>query len=138
MEGRLRSAVRLVGPALAAVVTAAAAAASVASCSSSSAAPGPDDAGCPNDLPASCPSPTPSYQGGVSQILAAKCLTCHGAGGFAQSSRDLSSYDRIYTSRGVMLNQVYECLMPLADGGQLTPEERASLLGWLVCDAPNN
>ena len=40
--------------------------------------------------------------------------------------------------RGPMLNQVYACNMPPDDAGQPTPEERAILLGWFVCKAPNN
>ena len=38
-----------------------------------------------------------------------------------------------------MLDQVYACAMPPSDAGvTLSLEEREALLGWLVCNAPNN
>jgi hypothetical protein len=93
---------------------------------------------CPNDLPDTCPMPTPSYAGSVSAIITDKCNGCHADGGVGQSTEDFSTYDRIHSRRGPMLNQVYACLMPPPDAGQLTPSERAQLLGWLVCEAPDN
>ncbi|HEX4459884.1 MAG TPA: hypothetical protein VIA18_18030, partial [Polyangia bacterium] len=51
--------------------------------------PGPDggaDAAvsdCPHDLPAACPSPAPSWDGGVEAIIDAKCVPCHQPGGLA-------------------------------------------------------
>jgi hypothetical protein len=113
-------------------------------CTSSSSS-SPTDAGadtapavCPNDLPDNCPTPTPSYATDVKGIIDDKCNGCHANGGVGQSTEDFSTYDRIHSRRGPMLNQVYGCKMPPPDAGQLTADERAKLLGWLVCDAPNN
>ncbi len=113
-------------------------------CSSDKSTPGGGDAGppeagpCPDDLPQSCPSPPPSYAQDVGAIIQSRCNGCHADGGVGQSTEDFSTYDRIHSRRGPMLNQVFSCLMPPPDAGQLTPDERAKLLGWLVCDAPDN
>jgi hypothetical protein len=116
-------------------------------CSSSSDGGAPADGGsdatqeppvCPNDLPGACPSPQPSYTNEVSAIIETKCNGCHADGGVGQSTEDFSTYDRIHGRRGPILNQVFSCQMPPPDAGQLTPAERAALLGWLVCEAPNN
>jgi mono/diheme cytochrome c family protein len=100
-------------------------------CSSSS------PATCPNDLPASCAATPPSYARDVAPIVASKCVVCHGPGG-VESNRDLSTYDHVHTLRSSVLNQVHACAMPPADGEALTAAERATLLGWLVCSAPDN
>lgn len=109
-------------------------------CSSSSDAPsGATDAGaCPQDLPQACPTPPPSFQADVHDIVTRRCGSCHTDGGVAAPSHDFSSYAAIYRQRSAVLNQVYACKMPLPDAGQPTAEERAQLLGWLVCGAPNN
>jgi hypothetical protein len=117
--------------------------AAAAACTTKSGDGGSGDAGaeagaCPNDLPDTCPTPTPSYAGSVSGIITNRCNGCHADGGVGQSTEDFSTYDRIHSHRGPMLNQVYACVMPPPDAGQLTPTERAQLLGWLVCEAPNN
>jgi hypothetical protein len=93
---------------------------------------------CPNDLPDTCPTPTPSYTGSVSAIITSKCNGCHADGGVGQSTEDFSSYDRIHSRRGPILSQVFGCLMPPPDAGPLTATERAQLLGWLACEAPDN
>ena len=116
-------------------------AAASAACTSSSGGGGAADAGtapCPNDLPASCPTPTPSYSATVAAIIQDRCNGCHANGGPGQSTEDFSTYDQIHSRRGPMLTQVYSCLMPPPDAGQPTPAERAALLGWLVCEAPDN
>lgn len=109
----------------------------IASCTASSGAP-TVDAGCPQDLPASCSSPPPSYDAAIAPLVERRCLGCHGPGGVAYPQRDLSSYPELFKRRGVALNQVYGCVMPPLDAGQLTTEERAELLQWFVCNAPNN
>jgi hypothetical protein len=93
---------------------------------------------CPQDLPAACPTPTPSFAGEVDPIIVRRCGGCHLDGGVAQPTRDFTTYDDIFRQRSPILNQVYSCNMPPPDAGQPTPEERAALLGWLVCKAPNN
>lgn len=93
---------------------------------------------CPQDLPATCPTPTPSFAGEVDPIIVRRCGGCHLDGGVAQPTRDFTTYDDIFRQRSPILNQVYSCNMPPPDAGQPTAEERAALLGWLVCKAPNN
>jgi hypothetical protein len=92
---------------------------------------------CPSDLPTACPTPEPSWDGGVQAIIDAKCVVCHQAGGLA-FDKPFTDYANVYGYRGEMLNQVYSCYMPPPDAGQLDPSERQQLLGWFVCGAPNN
>ncbi|MDP9151622.1 MAG: hypothetical protein M3O36_17005 [Myxococcota bacterium] len=96
------------------------------------------DAGCPHDLPATCPSPAPSWMNEVQAIIDRKCNACHGMGGIEQSRFDFSTYAGVHKSFGSLLSNVASCLMPPPDAGSLTPPERQALLGWLVCAAPNN
>ena len=94
---------------------------------------------CPHDLPSACPSPAPSWSADVGGIVASVCGQCHTDGGVEQSSFDFSTYQDVYMERGSMLDQVYACAMPPSDAGvTLSLEEREALLGWLVCNAPNN
>lgn len=103
------------------------------------AAPDADEAGCPQDLPASCPAPPPSYATDVLPVFERRCWMCHSDGGIEDQLHDFSTYDHIFAQKGPILTQVYGCLMPLADGGTpLTADERKAMLGWLVCGAPNN
>jgi mono/diheme cytochrome c family protein len=101
---------------------------------------GAADAGtsCPSDLPASCPSDVASYQAKIRVIIEQRCLACHGPGGVADSKHDLATYDRVYAQRSAILNQAYACQMPPSTEPPLSSMERAALLGWLVCQAPNN
>lgn len=92
---------------------------------------------CPNDLPASCPSPAPAYQADVAPLLAAHCVKCHGPGG-QQASYPLTTWDEVYALRGAVLDRVYACRMPPPGEPALTAAERQKLLGWLVCGAPND
>ncbi len=96
------------------------------------------DAGCPHDLPPSCPSPPPSWANEVQAIVSQRCNACHGAGGIEQSKFDFSTYDGVHRTFGSLLSNVNSCLMPPPDAGALTTVERHALLGWLVCAAPNN
>lgn len=120
-----------------------------AACASDPAAPAPptdggadagaiDGGGCPSDLPAACPTPTPSWAADVAPIVTSRCYPCHAPGGIAAAKHELSSYDRVFAQRSAVLNQVYACAMPPKDAPALTPVERQKLLGWLVCKAPNN
>jgi hypothetical protein len=93
---------------------------------------------CPDDLPAACPSPPPSWSGQVQAIVDQSCGPCHLAGGVEQSVFDFSSYSGVSRSQGSMLVQVNACAMPPADAGPLSAIDRTALLGWLVCKAPEN
>jgi uncharacterized membrane protein len=105
---------------------------------SSGAGEGAGAGACPRDLPEACPEPPPSFGADVQAIVARRCGACHAGGGVAAASHDLSTYAAIYRQRGAVLNQIYACRMPLAEAPQPTPDERAKLLAWLVCGAPDN
>jgi hypothetical protein len=92
---------------------------------------------CPQDLPASCPSKPPSYTTDVAPIFAIHCTRCHVAGGTA-ADRPLTSYADVYAERSPVLNQVYGCEMPPSGYTPLDEDERAKVLGWLVCGAPDD
>jgi uncharacterized membrane protein len=113
-----------------------------AACSSESTPP-PADAGidpgsCPSDLPSACPSPPPSFKSDVEAIFVRRCDPCHAGNGVEANTYNFSTYASIYAQRSAILNQFYACRMPPADAAQPTAEERALLLGWLVCKAPDN
>jgi len=91
---------------------------------------------CPNDLPASCPSGAPGYAMTVEPVIAERCLECHGNGQL--TGHDLSSWQLVHQQSSAVLDQVYGCVMPPADAGQLTATERKELLDWLVCGSPND
>jgi len=93
---------------------------------------------CPNDLPPACVLPSPSYATDVEPIVARRCFPCHNTGGVALPARDFSTYDKIkaQADTGIVLTQVYACKMPPPDAAPPTADERATLLHWLVCNAP--
>jgi hypothetical protein len=93
-------------------------------------------AACPRDLPATCPSPAPSYKTSVAPIIEKTCANCHVAGGVA-ASWPLSSYADVFSLHGACLDQIYGCRMPQAPYS-LSDAERVTVLGWLVCEAPDN
>lgn len=92
---------------------------------------------CPNDLPASCPVPAPTWATDVAPVIEARCATCHATGGIA-ADKPLTSHAEVFARKGAVLNQVHACKMPQAGSPQLTAAERAAVLGWLVCGAPND
>ncbi len=49
-----------------------------------------------------------------------------------------TSYQAVFNSRGLILDQVYHCVMPPAGNPAPDAQERALLFGWLLCGAPNN
>jgi uncharacterized membrane protein len=92
---------------------------------------------CPDDLP-SCPSTVPSYAGEIAPLIQERCFPCHDQGGAAGPNWVLTSYAAVSRQYPEILNQVYSCEMPPADSNQLSASERAALLAWLVCMAPDN
>jgi hypothetical protein len=95
------------------------------------------DATCPKDMPTTCPTPTPSYANDVAPIFATYCNDCHSPTGQAPD-RPFQTYAEIFARRTSVLSFTYGCQMPPAAFPQPTEEERVTLLGWLVCNAPNN
>ena len=91
---------------------------------------------CPNDTIA-CPSAPPSYANQVSGIFQRRCLACHSPGG-QEASRPFTNYQEVFSNRGAILDQVYSCRMPPEGNTPPTADERAQLIGWLACNAPNN
>jgi mono/diheme cytochrome c family protein len=109
----------------------------IGACSSDGDASATGDAGtCPsNDLPASCPTPSPTYANDVQAIFATKCATCHGPGG-EDATDPLDTYARVDKKHSECLDQIFSCRMPPAETLTLTSDERATLLAWFACDAP--
>ena len=99
---------------------------------------GGDASACPQDLPASCPSKVPSYKADVEPIVQRRCAPCHLNGGVEAATHNFGTYDGIYRDRSDVLSQVYSCRMPQAPAPALSTAERALVLDWLVCHAPNN
>jgi mono/diheme cytochrome c family protein len=99
---------------------------------------GPGDT-CPNDEPASCPSPIPSFSGQVQAIFETKCGACHAPGGL-KADTPLLTWAQISPplTRTSVLVRIVRCEMPKAGAPPLTEDERLALLGWLVCGGPNN
>jgi hypothetical protein len=93
--------------------------------------------GCPNDLPASCPSPAPGWAKDVAPVIAARCATCHVAGGVA-ADKPLTTHAEVFARKSAVLNQVHACKMPQPGAPPLATAERAALQGWLVCGAPDD
>ncbi len=94
---------------------------------------------CPDDLPTSCPVTVPSFQSQVSSIVQTVCATpCHSPGQLA-ASRPLSDYQSIFNLKDAILNNVSVCNMPPPIAmTQLGEADRATLMSWIVCGAPNN
>ena len=110
----------------------------VGACSSSSTSPdGASDAAMCTRADPTCPADVPSYATMIHPILLSTCATCHyPASPYAESS--LVTYEDVALVYGAALGQVSACLMPPPARPQLTDEQRAALLGWLACGAPEN
>jgi hypothetical protein len=115
-------------------------------CSSDSPKPGSADAGppdagvvpaCGSDVTATCPNPKPSYKRDVAPILDAQCNNCHVGG--ATGPWPLSPYEDLLHWRKQLLVSLVKCTMPPEDAGKtLSETERAKIIGWVACGAPNN
>lgn len=92
---------------------------------------------CGAPAPKSCPSPKPSYSKQVVPILDAKCNNCHVGG--IDKPWSLADYQSVDDWRVSIQGDILSCTMPPLDGGvALTREERDVIVGWIVCNAPNN
>ena len=72
------------------------------------------------------------------------CWQCHGTGGSAVSTADLSTYGGVKQQAVRILQQVHDCLMP--NFGATPPpmayptvDERNTIIAWAgACTAPDN
>ena len=107
----------------------------VAACGSASAVP---DAGaaCVRSS-ATCDGTPASYAATVAPLLDRESVSCHFANSpLARTS--LATYTDVQRVSGTVIGQLSACLMPPAGQPGLTSEERATLLTWLACGAPDN
>ena len=119
----------LAGLALAFVVTTA------AGCGPGNA--GPPVENCPNDVPATCPSPAPTFAADAQPVFMDHCVKCHAPGG-QEPSFPFQTYSQIQSQKITILGQIHTCLMPPAGEVALTSAERQAVLGWIVCGANND
>lgn len=94
---------------------------------------------CPNDLPSEsgCGTAIPSYKTDVAAVFAARCGTCHAPGGI-EAALPLTTHAQIFAQRRTVLNQIFSCLMPSPCATDLSADERANVLKWMVCGSPDN
>jgi hypothetical protein len=98
---------------------------------------GSDGPPCMVMLPTECPTPAPSYATNVAPIFQATCNDCHSPGK-QTGTIPFNNYVQVYARRTTILDQIYRCKMPPADGPPTTPEQVKTLMDWLICKAPNN
>jgi hypothetical protein len=93
---------------------------------------------CPGPASDMCSLPGPSYMNDIVPILEQRCNNCHVAG-VDGGPWPLGGYAEVRDWRSAILRDLRECTMPPADAGLPFPEqERAALMAWLICDAPDN
>ncbi len=123
-----------------AATTAIAVYASVA-CSGSRATDPPDGAPACAAIDASaCSQPVPSYATDVAPVLDRACnSTCHAPG---VGPWPLNNYTDVFDWASIIAGDLEACTMPPLDAGAgngpLTDHERALILDWIACGAPNN
>jgi hypothetical protein len=130
---RARRPAQFVGTALLAAATLA----TVVGCGDKGGTPASDGGTCPKDLPATCPSPTPSYAAQVGGIIQSYCVPCHSPTGI-ESGLPFATYSDIHDNAGRsmdMLFQLNACKMPPPGNAKPPEADRVTLLGWLVCEA---
>lgn len=96
-----------------------------------------DPSSCPADEPASCPQVVPSYASDIAPLIATYCSQCHNPMGSA-FDQPLSTYADLSLRKIDVLDQIYQCRMPLPPAPAPTTDERVTLLTWFVCGAPDN
>ncbi|HEX4405315.1 MAG TPA: hypothetical protein VH560_10835 [Polyangia bacterium] len=89
-----------------------------------------------------CPSPAPTFSGQAQAIIRSTCLpACHEPGGI-EANRPMQTYAQISALSRDILSQIDQCRMPiLADGTPTSfasPEDKDTLIAWLVCGAMDN
>ena len=116
-------------------------------CSGSATRSATGDAGTPSaDLSceivdaSTCSKPVPSYKTDIAPALNRACnSTCHAPG---VGPWPLTDYPDVDDWRGVIFSDLEDCTMPPAhvstESPPLTAPERASILNWIACGAPDN
>lgn len=96
---------------------------------------------CPNDLPTACPTPAPTFSQDVAPLIQNHCAGCHSADG-EEPTPSLINYSGVTGSMDsvarMVETQLVQCKMPPDSEPELTPEERRTILGWIICGAQNN
>jgi hypothetical protein len=87
-----------------------------------------------------CQNPIPSYARDVAPVLDRACnSTCHAPG---VGPWPLTDWGNVSDWGSIVGGDIEQCSMPPPDAaagnGSLTDQERATILNWLVCGAPNN
>ena len=81
-----------------------------------------------------CPDPVPGWAD-VQPVFAANCQACHGA--VAGGPWPLDTYRHVADWQHEVRAFVADCSMPPPDSGVvLADEDRALILEWLACGAP--
>jgi len=100
----------------------------------------PDPPPCPALDASPCQTPVPSYTTDVAPILDRRCNeTCHAPG---VGPWPLTDWGDVKDWQSIVNCSISQGTMPPpgneAGSGDLTPDERATVLDWLACGAPNN
>lgn len=100
----------------------------------------PQPTGCTFIDASACENPIPSYAKDVAPALDRACnSTCHAPG---VGPWPLTNWADVADWGNIIGGDIEQCSMPPPDAGAgngtLTDKERAAILNWLVCGAPNN
>jgi hypothetical protein len=93
--------------------------------------------GCtPPDGGVSCPATPPSFVNDVLPILNRDCnSTCHGP---MMGQWELADYSDVSDWASLIQLDLTDCAMPPSDAGAYPTSDRATVLAWIACGAPNN
>ncbi len=102
--------------------------------------PTPPSAACTAIDASACVDPVPSYESDIAPLLDRACnSTCHAPG---VGPWPLTDYSDVYAWSSAIAFDVSDCAMPPLDAGAgngpLSDAERATLLDWIACGAPDN
>jgi hypothetical protein len=108
-------------------------------CGKGSADPDALPANCTAIDTSACSTPVPSFATDITPMLDRACnSTCHAPG---VGPWPLVTYDDVSDWQGTIQADIGTCSMPPPDAGAnstLSDADRAMLLNWITCGAPNN
>ena len=90
---------------------------------------------CPAPPQAGCPETALSYDTGIGTLIHERCFPCHDTNG-VEARGLLTDYTHVYGERTSIASQLLICAMPPAGAPALSIDERAQILNWLACNAP--